>query len=65
MNLSDFLFKIDKPILFKNILINENEKCNSAADWTPQILANIFKEKKIEFRIVTTKSSDCKYNNYL
>lgn len=49
-NLCDFIFKIERPVLFKNILINKNE-INSCINWTPEILAKILNEHKLEFRI--------------
>ena len=55
LKLCDFLNKIDKPILFKNILVNENG-VNSATSWTPEVLESIFKNQKLEFRIGKIKT---------
>jgi hypothetical protein len=59
LKLCEFLFKIDKPILFKNSLVFDNQSNrNSATKWTPENLRNVFQNKKLEYRV--GKRSSCK-----
>ena len=52
IKLCEFLYKIDRPILFKNSLVFDNQSNkNSAILWTPESLRNVFEKKKLEFRV--------------
>jgi hypothetical protein len=58
LKLCEFLYKIDKPILFKNSLVfDKQSNRNSATKWTPENLKNVFQNKKLEYRV--GKRSSC------
>lgn len=50
MKLNQYIYKIDRPVLFKNIL-KADEKSNCCLKWTPETLAEFLNEKNLEFRI--------------
>lgn len=46
MRLNEFIYKINKPILFKQILTD-----SAASTWTPESLAALLNDEKLNFRI--------------
>lgn len=48
--LNEFIFKLDRPCVFNEILFQSGQ-INSARLWTPEFLASLFKEKKLTYRI--------------
>ena len=58
--LCDFLYKIDRPALFKGIIVRDDSQSsskNSALGWTPDNIEYVFKGKKLEFRIGNRRAS--------
>jgi hypothetical protein len=52
MNLNEFIFKLNQPCVFKNILkISSDKKSNTAVEWTPSYLETLLKNEKLTFRI--------------
>ena len=51
--LSKFIYKFNQPCVFKTILkpSSGGSSNNSACTWTPKMLADLFKSKKLTFRI--------------
>lgn len=63
-NLNDYIYQINRPILFKNILTSDDNS-NSAIDWTPEKLAYDLNNSKIDFRIGkrTLKNQQIQFEN--
>ena len=61
-NLNEFIYKINKPCILKNILnkskLNEN---NSASNWTFDRLDDILNSYKFKFRIGNKNFSGLKF----
>ena len=59
-NLNQFIYKTDKPCIFKNLIkqIDENEVNNSVCKWTPEYLTCLFKNTTLTFRIGKKKLLD-------
>ena len=54
MKLSEFVFKVNKPCLFKNILTrpaDQDDQSNSAAKWTLDDLAQVLGDERLLFRM--------------
>ena len=50
--MNEYIFMVNKPVVFKNILKEDNETCkNSCIKWNPQILADLLDKRTLEFRI--------------
>ena len=61
--LNEFIFKINRPCIFKNIL-EHDENSNSATKWDIEYLANMLKDEKITFRLGKKAShKNCNYIN--
>lgn len=52
-NLIEYIYKIDRPCLFKGIIqqSESDQVKNSICNWTPDYLRNLFKDAKLTFRI--------------
>ncbi len=50
LNLSQYVFKLNQPCVFKNILV-KNGQSNIACEWTPESLVSILKSEVLVFRI--------------
>lgn len=59
IQLNDIIYKLDRPCIFKNILKPVSDR-NTACNWTPEILADLFKAKKFTFRIGKKDSPESK-----
>jgi hypothetical protein len=57
--LNEFIFKINKPCVFKNILTRDGN-INSASEWTFANLTKVFANQKFAFRIGKKLNSDGK-----
>ncbi len=63
MELNKYLYKINRPCLFKNILKQtENLSNNSALTWTPKTLSKILNNTKITFRV--GRNENCNSNEF-
>ena len=60
MKLCEYLYKIDRPCVFKGILKQKNGDSNTCVDWTPDKLAGIFGNEKFTFRIGKKVYQKCK-----
>lgn len=56
LDLNKFIYKIDQPIIFKNILSKTDQK-NTASGWNFQNLAQIFQSETFEFRIGKSRTN--------
>lgn len=59
MKLSEFVFKVNKPCLFKNILKRSDES-NSAAGWTLDELSDELGDERLLFRMGLKQKENCK-----
>jgi hypothetical protein len=50
LNLSEHVFKLNRPCVFKNILV-KNGDTNIATEWSPESLANVLQDEVLVFRI--------------
>jgi len=58
-SLNKFIYKLEQPCVFKDMLKQKQttSSCsssaivNSACSWTPKLLAKLFKDTKLTFRI--------------
>jgi hypothetical protein len=51
LKLSDYVYKVNRPCLLRNVLEPDLEGKNSAAYWTFDNLASVFKNERFNFRI--------------
>ena len=51
MKLSEFIYKINKPCVFKNILKKSDENTNVAAGWTLDDLSHVLGDERLLFRM--------------
>lgn len=61
MKLSEFVFKVNKPCLFKNILKRPNTgESNSAAGWSLDDLSGVLGDERLLFRMGAKQTQNCK-----
>ena len=57
VKLNEFIYKVNKPCVFRGILSANETSSNTACDWTPSKLAELLADEKLTFRIGKRMSS--------
>ena len=61
LQLSQYIFNINYPCVFKNAFTESEGKFNSALKWTPEHLVELFNDEIFTFRI-GEKSLNCNFS---